>query len=98
MSNAEGRLDGLEKSLRHTELCSFYVGAVHGIHPDLAINYYPGEFERLHDATQELTSCMDEQIGFPLVGEPDYDRLCPLFFNRFHDLAMAVLMRNFDTK
>ena len=93
MANADGRQDGAEKSQRHIELCAFYVAAIHGADPEQVICDYTEDFEAVHEATQELTSYLDEQIGFPLTGRPDYDRLGPLFFERFHELAMTALMR-----
>lgn len=36
----------------------------------------------------------DQVIGFPVVGRPDYDTLEPLFFEKFHVLAMRALDDN----
>lgn len=91
MSNAEGRWDGFEKALRHRELCQFYVAAVKGTdHPD-KVDVTSEDFLAVHTATQELTDRLDEAIGFPISGRPDYDDLEPKFFEKFHDLAMAAL-------
>lgn len=38
----------------------------------------------IHDATQDLTSFLDEEIGFPLEDpRPDYSKFIPLFFSEF---------------
>lgn len=94
MANAQGRWDGAEKAQRHRELCCFYVAAHVGLSdPDGAL-LCVSEYQAVHEATQELTDRMDEVIGFPLSGRPDYDTLAPLFFERFHALAMAALGHN----
>ena len=95
MSNADGRQNGGEKAMYHIELCTFYVAAVRGV-DDLAMvrrgaESLEDDFQAVHDCTQELTSYLDEAIGFPLKGRPDYDALAPLFFERFHSLAMQAL-------
>lgn len=92
MSNAEGRWDGAEKALRHTELCQFYVAAVRGHDdPDTVRRQFEDDYQAVHSRTQELTDRMDEAIGFPLVGQPKYDKLDRLFFDRFHELAISAL-------
>lgn len=93
ISNADGRQDGAEKAQRHLELCQFYVAAVRGHgDPERVRREYEDDFQAVHGATQKLTSYLDEAIGFPLTGRPDYDQLGPLFFEQFHELAMAALM------
>jgi len=92
MSNAEGRHDGHEKAHRHIELCRFYVAAVRGCsHEDQARRRYEDDYQAVHTQTQELTDYLDERIGFPLKGLPDYDKLAPLFFEQFHALALTAL-------
>lgn len=91
MSCAHGRWDGYEKALRHGELCKFYVAAVHGLDPDFVRRTHENEYQAVHKNTQQLTDNMDTQIGFPLDSRPDYDKLVPLFFNRFHVLALFAL-------
>lgn len=94
MSNADGRWDGAEKATRHMELCAFYTCVALGIHDqDLVRRTDDGEalFDAIHAATQEMTDSMDETIGFPLKGRPDYDTLIPAFFEEFHRLAMAAV-------
>ncbi len=91
MSNSAGRLDGAEKALRHTELCTFYVAAVRGVELDRVRRLHEEDYQRVHEQTQQLTDYLDEVIGFPLVGVPDYDQLAPLFFSHFHELALAAL-------
>lgn len=91
MSNAEGRWDGAEKAQRHIELCSFYVAIVLDCEPERA-RRRECAYQAVHTATQALTSHLAEAIGFPPQGAPDYDALAPLFFARFHDLAMGALV------
>lgn len=91
MSNADGREDGAEKALRHLEMCYFYLAAYKGVSVDQARRDFIDEYSALHDHTQALTDSLDEQIGFPLKGRPDYDTLAPLFFERFHQLATEFL-------
>lgn len=93
MSNADGRLDGAEKAHRHRQLCSFYVAVVFGIEEDEVHKEFKtlDAYNKIHEETSELTDYMDEQIGFPLKGRPDYDKLVPLFFDKFHSLAMKSL-------
>ena len=95
MSNADGRWDGSEKATRHVNLSHTYVASRHGTSQEAAgrIRYIShGEYEEMlythiHDHTQELTGSMDEVIGFPIEGRPDYDTLAPKFFKEFIRLA-----------
>ncbi|MDP3909670.1 MAG: hypothetical protein Q8Q14_04710 [Gemmatimonadales bacterium] len=90
--NTVGRLDGAAKVLHHRRLCEFYVAAHFGlVDPRQAQAERPDLYERVHSATQALTSYMDQMIGFPIDERPDYDALAPLFFERFHSLALAAL-------
>lgn len=91
MSNADGRWDGAEKAMCHIEMCQFYVGVLRGVAPDDVRRDFEVEFQAIHSKTQELTDHLDECIGFPLIGSPDYDVLAPLFFETFHELAMGAL-------
>ena len=91
MSNADGRLDGAEKAHRHMNLCYFYVAVVRGREEDDLEVQCGDDFDAVHDKTQDLTSFMDEEIGFPLTGTPDYEKLAPLFFDKFHQLALDAL-------
>lgn len=96
MSNADGRQSGAEKALRHIELCTFYVAAVRGVdnvdhvRRGIPVDLEP-DYQAVHKATQALTDHLDEVIGFPLKGRPDYDALAPQFFEKFHTLAMKAL-------
>lgn len=90
MANAHGRWDGAEKAQRHRELCQFYAALHLGVGID-AVDITGSEYRAIHRATQDLTDSLDEAIGFPLESDPDYDELAPLFFDRFHDLAMAAM-------
>lgn len=94
MSNAEGRANGAEKALRHLEIASFYIAAFKGVEVDQVQRCFIADYKALHDHTQALTDNLDEQIGFPLKGRPDYDTLVPLFFERFHELAMEYCQAN----
>lgn len=91
--NSDGRLDGAEKAMRHMELCQFYVAVVRQLDNALDARRGAGEadYQKVHTATQALTDNLDEVIGFPLKGRPDYDELAPLFFEHFHRLAMEAL-------
>ena len=92
MSNAEGRWDGAEKALRHIQLCQFYVCVFTGYNdPDTVRRKYEVEYQAVHSKTQELTDYLDTEIGFPIKGRPDYDTLEPLFFEKFHKLAVEAL-------
>lgn len=91
MNNAEGRLDGAEKAERHRDLVLFYLAVIYGGDPDHAGRDNPQAYELLHEATQELTGHLDEVIGFPIHGMPDYDDLEPKFFERFHEIAITAL-------
>ncbi|TJY57194.1 hypothetical protein E4T66_17445 [Sinimarinibacterium sp. CAU 1509] len=90
LANSHGRWDGAEKALRHRELCQFYAALPCGADPD-AVSVLSPEYRALHSATQALTDNLDTEIGFPLDSRPDFDRLAPLFFAKFHALALAVL-------
>jgi hypothetical protein len=94
MSCADGREDGAEKALRHQELCTFYVAVVYGCTQNEARLEHEDAYTAVHTETQRLTDYMDEVIGFPLQGRPDYDSLAPEFFKRFHTLAMQALTAN----
>ncbi len=87
----EGRWDGVEKAIRHRELCQFYVAVHRGQLDPEAIQETDALYREVHEVTQSLTDHLDEAIGFPLVGRPDYDRLIPLFFERFHALALEAM-------
>ena len=91
MSNAEGRYDGAEKAIRHLGMSYFYAAVVKGVDIDTARIHHHDEYMAVHDHTQTLTDNLDTEIGFPLTGRPDYDKLAPLFFEKFHTLAMQAL-------
>ena len=88
--NSGGRLDGVEKSSTHTVLVQIYVGAAL-MQPPESILTIDDKFAIVHKATQTLTDYMDTEIGFPLKGRPNYDKLAPRFFRRFLELASAAL-------
>jgi hypothetical protein len=93
LSCSDGRWDGAEKAVRHEELCVFYVAVVRGIPLESVRRnaHTDADRRRVHAKTQALTDYLDEVIGFPLVGAPDFDELEPKFFEVFHAIAMAVL-------
>lgn len=91
MSNADGRWNGAEKAQRHRELCQFYVALFRGKEEEDIKSGIDEDYERVHEDTQELTGYLDEQIGFPLKGRPDYDPLALLFFEKFHTMALKSL-------
>lgn len=92
MSNAHGRWNGAEKAQRHAELCAFYVACAFDLADESDVRRdHEDEFQAVHEATQALTSNLDEEIGFPLDSQPDYDALIPLFFERFHAIAIKTL-------
>lgn len=92
MCNAQGRWNGVEKAQRHIQLCQFYVAAVRGFDDAEKVEIDSEDFKAVRKATQKLTDRMDEVIGFPLESTPDYDKLEPIFFEHFHNLAMQALL------
>lgn len=93
MANADGRWDGAEKAQRHREMCQFYVAIHLGQTDPEDIPVAGPEYRQVHGATQQLTDRLDEAIGFPLVGQPDYGSLAIRFFDQFHELALQALKR-----
>ena len=96
MANSEGRLDGAEKAQRHIELCEFYAALAFGwSDPDSVQGSVDGAielFQKIHYETAEkLTDRMDEVIGFPVTGRPNYGKLGSLFFDAFHDVAIKSI-------
>lgn len=100
MSNAEGRLDGSEKAEQHIQMSYIYVASRQGTPIDCAPRieynwsfkdgpvYTEFLYKKIHDATAEgLTDYMDEVIGFPITGRPEYNTLAPKFFKEFIRLA-----------
>ena len=90
MANTEGRWDGAEKAQRHREMCQFYVAMYQGQSDPEAVPVSDPDCLRVHSTTQQLTDRLDEAIGFPLAGRPDYDLMAARFFERFHELAMRA--------
>ena len=91
LCNAEGRWDGAEKAQRHAELCDFYVAVVRGVELSQVPGHWGADAAAVRAKTRELTDRLDEAIGFPLQGTPDYECLAPRFFEQFHALALAAL-------
>lgn len=91
-ANSQGRLDGALKAHTHSALCRFYIAVYLNCSEDDAMRLHMDAYRNLHRATQEsLTDYLDEVIGFPLEGLPDYDMLAPKFFEVFHNLAIQSL-------
>ncbi len=93
MSCSAGREDGAMKATMHQHLCAFYVAVYYGYpDPDQSARKNHPACKAVHRATQEgLTDYMDEVIGFPIKGVPDYEKLAPAFFEKFHTIALATL-------
>lgn len=92
IANTAGRLDGWEKAQRHREMCQFYVAVHTGIPEPENVDTTSQSYAKVHTATQALTDYLDEVIGFPLSGTPNYDSLVDSFFVRFHQLALEALI------
>ncbi|NWC83117.1 hypothetical protein HX798_22915 [Pseudomonas putida] len=91
-SNSVGREDKVEKAKRQHELCSFYVAVAMGLScTSQASKLYEAEFTAVYDTTLRLTDYLEKVTGFPLSPRADYDALAPLFFDNFHELALAAL-------
>lgn len=88
---ANHRLDGAEKSDRHIYLCKVIISYYFAINLE-SVSVIDDEFDLVHQATKPLTDNLDLEIGFPLDGtRPDYERLVPLFFDKFTKLALSAL-------
>lgn len=98
MANADGRWDGAEKAQRHGELCDFYLyvfskGSLEDLNHYDRFDVLTENRRKLHRATQDgLTDRLDEVIGFPIKGRPDYDSLAPAFFEVWHRIAIETLV------
>jgi hypothetical protein len=90
LANSHGRWCGALKAQCHIELCKFYVAAVRGGDID-SVQLSGKDFQAVHVCTAALTDHLDEQIGFPLEATPDFEKYEPLFFEKFHELAMEGL-------
>lgn len=90
MANAEGRQDGAEKAFNHIRLCCFMISA-YTLDPKDAVNSSHPLFKAVHTGTQVLTDFLDDEIGFPVRGEPKYDELAVKFFDRFFVLSIKAM-------
>ncbi len=108
MSNADGRWDGAEKATRHINLSDAFVAwwfglpsVSHGGRFNVNSGKYKDSFNSIsttvRNATRPLTDHLDEVIGFPLEGRPNYDDLMPKFFDHFYDLAVEKLQEITDS-
>lgn len=91
VSNSEGRLDGFEKGTRHENLVNIYVASRMGCELDKSFRHLEYA-EAVHMKTRALTDYMDEVIGFPIIGIPNYDELAPKFFKKFVELCDQVMI------
>jgi hypothetical protein len=88
-ANAKGSENSCMKADHHLMLSYIYVASKVGIvDPDLAPRVHNTThsmmYSKIHDATQELTDFLDEEIGFPLEDpRPNYYHFAPLFFKEF---------------
>ncbi len=98
MSNAKGRWDGAQKAQAHITLCCFFIAVERRCRVEDVRVQHEATYQAVHRATQMLTDNLDEEIGFPLEEAPDYDRLAPLFFDRFEVLATQALRRLSSSK
>ena len=90
LSHEYERWNGVEKAHRHREMIQFYLAMQAGVSDPEEIDVTDAGYKRLHDATRVVTDLLDEVIGFPLMGKPDYDRLVPLFFEAFHRIVCSL--------
>jgi hypothetical protein len=90
LSHEYERWNGVEKAHRHREMIQFYLAMQAGVSDPEEIDVTDAGYKRLHDATRVVTDLLDEVIGFPLKGKPDYDRLVPLFFEAFHRIVCSL--------
>lgn len=95
-SNACGRWDGSRKADTHRSLCELFVSERLEVSPQKASALYVGSplnFEKsslialVRSSTTILTDNLDTEIGFPLDVAPNYNRLTPVFVDRFISLA-----------
>lgn len=90
------RCDGALKAHKHEELCNHYVAVVMGCDPDDARRHRAGGstivWNRIHEHTANLTSYLDQEIGFKVDEQPDLDVLSSAFFDKFHKLAMEAAL------
>jgi len=106
MSNADGRWDGAEKAQRHLRLSNWFTAwwfELSGEDAGKRFHLRSGKFKDenvarlVHDSTTPLTDYLDEVIGFPLEGRPDYNTLSPKFFDKFYELATTKLQEISDS-
>jgi hypothetical protein len=88
---ADGYENGSAKSIIHIHLCDIFIAGYCMCEIERAMSLYYTRWHIVHEATQELTDYMDDEIGFPKKGTPDYEKLSPLFFDKFFDLAKNAL-------
>jgi hypothetical protein len=83
--------NGAVKAEVHFGLSSIFVAGYCMCEIERAANFYYTRWSLVHDKTQELTDYLDEEIGFPRKGDPDYEELAPKFFDKFYDIAKKAL-------
>lgn len=93
MANTHGRQDGFEKAQEHRELCEAFISVILDVPLYEIHRNHEEEYQKVHTATQKLTSFLDREIGFPLKSHPDYDDLEPKFFDKFYAIALKTLKK-----
>jgi hypothetical protein len=94
-ANSEHHMNGALKAEVHMYLCDIFLAGFFGCEIDGAKREYYTRFDAIHKATAEFTDFLDIEIGFPSKGPVDYNKLAPLFFDKFFEIANSVLN---DTK
>lgn len=100
--NTEGLLNGSEKADHHRSLCNTYLASVLLVMPrDIHRDFDSMDmFDFVHTKTQDLTSFLDDEIGFPLYDRniPDYAEYTVLFFNKFIKYADDGMKQYYEWK
>lgn len=84
------------KGAIHRRLVGYYVAVWYGLDDLYVIEdagvHAPDVTMAVHLATQQVTSYLDEAIGFPVDNSRiDYAHYTPLLFAKFHEVAVATL-------
>ncbi len=93
LSCSEKHGNGVLKATVHAELCAFYVAVFRDMDDlDAVRRHHESDYQAVRTATaNDLTDCLEDKIGFPIRGRPDYHSLAPVFFDRFHEIAVATM-------
>lgn len=90
-SNTYGKADGSQKAHWHFELCKIAIASIYqcDIEDAAEDDERLAHLKRIHGESQELTCNLDKEIGFPLKEKsPNYEKLAPLFFDKFIEIAL----------